>query len=89
MKNVASQQGSAFASTMGIFFLLLCVCVRVGICAYKVLPEASDVGATGAGVTGSCELLNVGAENGTQILCKNSTLFTMKPVLAPAYNSYF
>jgi hypothetical protein len=41
--HAASQQGSAFASTVGIFFLLMCAFVCVGVCEYKVPPEVSDV----------------------------------------------
>lgn len=43
IKNAGSQQSSAFASAMGVFFLLMYVFVCVGRCEYTVLPEASDI----------------------------------------------
>ena len=58
----------------------MCVCTHTPLCmsqdAYPCVCSAQssqkDVTSPGAGVTEGCELPNVGAENQTQVFCKNS-----------------
>ena len=61
-------------------FLFLSVCVCVCVCVYtcvctwvQVPMEPRGINLPAAGVTDSCELPDVGAENQTQVICKSHT----------------
>jgi hypothetical protein len=49
----------------------VCMCEHMHVCAC-VWEAEEDVGCPGAGVTGECELLNVGAGNGPLVLWESS-----------------
>lgn len=54
-------------------FVSMCLCNRACVCAC-LCPQRLEEGVRcpGAGVTGSCELPNMGTRNQTWMLCKNS-----------------
>lgn len=52
------------------------MCPYIGMCMWVLVPTKVRVtGAPKPQVIDSCESLNVGAENQTQVLCKSSTCF--------------
>lgn len=67
---------SSFFTMVFILFVVVCwVCVWMWVCAPQEMcwgTPQEDIGYLGAGVTGSCELPDVGAGNWTQVPRKNS-----------------
>ena len=69
-----------------LFYFYLCIWLLVPVCRHICvleLTEARGIGCSGAGITGSCEQLDVGAGNWTLLLWKGSSALNPSAIFPP------